>query len=110
MVTDLGTEFGVWVSQRAPRSHVSRGRIRPELLWGAATDGKAQGVAQVLQEQRVGGRIGSGQRPKTAIHLTTPNPPDLSADCTPKRVPIKLFNTGLGLKEGEPDPHWQIVA
>ena len=22
----------------------------------------------------------------------------------------KMFNTGVGLKEGEPDPHWQVVA
>ena len=28
----------------------------------------------------------------------------------PKSVPIKLFNTGLGLKEGGPDPHWQLMA
>ena len=28
----------------------------------------------------------------------------------PKSVPIVLFNTGVGLKEGEPDPHWQVVA
>ena len=28
----------------------------------------------------------------------------------PRRVAIKLFNTGVGLKEGEPDPHWQLVA
>ena len=25
-------------------------------------------------------------------------------------MPIKLFNTGVGLKEGDPDPHWQVVA
>ena len=28
----------------------------------------------------------------------------------PKSVPIVLFNTGVGLKEGEPDRHWQVVA
>ncbi len=28
----------------------------------------------------------------------------------PKSLPIKLFSTGLGLKEGDADPHWQIVA
>jgi hypothetical protein len=28
----------------------------------------------------------------------------------PQRLPIKLFNTGIGLKEGDADPHWQIVA
>ena len=25
-------------------------------------------------------------------------------------MPIGLFNTGVGLKEGDPDPHWQVVA
>jgi hypothetical protein len=28
----------------------------------------------------------------------------------PKSVPIKLFNTGAGLKMGDPDPHWQVVS
>ena len=28
----------------------------------------------------------------------------------PKWTRIKLFNTGVGLTAGEPDPHWQIVA
>ena len=28
----------------------------------------------------------------------------------PQRLPIKLFNTGIGFKEGDPDPHWQLVA
>jgi hypothetical protein len=28
----------------------------------------------------------------------------------PKSAPIVLFNTGVGLKKGDPDPHWQVVA
>ena len=28
----------------------------------------------------------------------------------PKSVPITLFNTGVGLKEGDPDPHWQLIS
>ncbi len=28
----------------------------------------------------------------------------------PERVAIKLFDTGIGLNEGAPDPHWQFVA
>jgi hypothetical protein len=28
----------------------------------------------------------------------------------PKRMPIKLFNTGVNLKAGKPDSHWQLVA
>jgi hypothetical protein len=28
----------------------------------------------------------------------------------PKRVPIRLFNTGVGLKAGDSDPHWQLIA
>ena len=28
----------------------------------------------------------------------------------PARVRNELFNTGIGLKEGDPDPHWQLVA
>ncbi len=28
----------------------------------------------------------------------------------PRQSAIELFDTGMGLKEGEADPHWQIVA
>ena len=28
----------------------------------------------------------------------------------PKSVPITLFNTGVGLKEGDADPHWQLIS
>ena len=34
---------------------------------------------------------------------------DLCDTCRPK-PPIKLFSTGVGLKERQPDPHWQLVA
>jgi len=27
-----------------------------------------------------------------------------------RRIPIKMFNTGLRLQEGQADPHWQVVA
>ena len=28
----------------------------------------------------------------------------------PRSTPIVLFNTGIGLKKGDADPHWQVVA
>ena len=28
----------------------------------------------------------------------------------PRSLPIVLFNTGVGLKKGDPDPHWEVVA
>ena len=28
----------------------------------------------------------------------------------PGAVPIGLFNTGIGLKYGDPDPHWEVVS
>ena len=27
-----------------------------------------------------------------------------------KRIPIKLFNTGIHVAEGQPDPHWQVAV
>ena len=27
-----------------------------------------------------------------------------------ERVPIKVFSTGMNTTEGQPDPHWQVVA
>ena len=28
----------------------------------------------------------------------------------PRSAPIVVYNTGIGLKAGDPDPHWQIVS
>jgi len=55
-------------------------------------------------------RSGAG-RTGGVIHLLSDGAkPSGFARAMPRWAPIKVFNTGIGLKEGDPDPHWQIVA
>ncbi len=105
VVTDLGTEFGVEVENSgATHSHVFRGRIEVRPAAGTKADGRAVSLgadesARVeLDRDRVV-RVTRGGTPFGRF-----------ARRMPQRVPIKLFNTGVGLDEGQPDPHWQLVA
>jgi hypothetical protein len=54
-------------------------------------------------------RVEVGKNRIAAVIRETSQPISLVREM-PKRVRIKLFNTGVNLKDGEPDPHWQAVA
>jgi hypothetical protein len=103
LVTDLGTEFGVEVDgSGATRSHVFRGKI--ELRWAGS------GSPRVIQlGANESARVEVG-RDRAVRVLREPVPPSTFARQMPKPNPFKLFNTGVGAKEGDPDPHWQVVA
>jgi hypothetical protein len=60
------------------------------------------------QSARVGG---GGDQVATVLH-DKDNPPGFvrAMPAPPQRVPVKLFNTGQGVKEGDLDSHWEIVA
>ena len=105
VVTDLGTEFGVEVDHSgATQSHVFQGRIELRPAAGGTGDGGvvSLGVNESARvepgQNRVVKVIGGGAQ-------FEPFPRRM-----PRRVPIGVFNTGVGLKEGDPDPHWQLVA
>ena len=49
-------------------------------------------------------------RDQTVTVVRETGEPEAFARRMPKRVPIELFSTGLGLKEGQSDPHWQLAA
>ncbi len=103
IVTDLGTEFAVEVDgSGGTRSHVFQGtiEIRPT---AASTAGPVRlGVGETALVDSTGGRIAkrrsvAGQSARFARRM-------------PRRERLALHNTGVGLREGAPDPHWQIVA
>jgi hypothetical protein len=105
VVTDLGTEFGVEVDKSgATESHVFRGKVE---LRAAGENGNAPEVTLLRENEWA--RIARNAEHVAVIHREAARTGSFPRRM-PRRVPIKLFNTGIGLKEGEPDPHWQLVA
>ena len=103
IVTDLGTEFGVEVGDNGETtSHVYRGTVKVQI----AGNGEKQAV--VLHENETA-RVN-----KNAKQIVMAPPKSIRSDSfvrwMPQRARIDVFNTGVGLKEGADDPHWQIVA
>ncbi len=108
VVTDLGTEFGVEVEKSGEtRSHVYRGRVELRIVGGNGKDDDqviSLGVnetARVKFDEAKIIKVIRGEDAKQAIAFTRG---------MPRRVPIKLFNTGIGLEEGANDPHWQFYS
>ncbi len=106
IVTDLGTEFGVEVDKSgATQSHVFRGKV--ELRPVAEGQGPAH-VVQLRANESARVVAGAGRVLTVEVHKTGPS--SSFARRMPKWTAIELFNTGVGLKEGAPDPHWQLAA
>jgi hypothetical protein len=106
IVTDLGTEFGVEVNPSGETtSRVFRGCVQVQLT---SRDGILEGTSRVLHENE-SVRVSMDRQENPAFVSVVP---DAGAFVRrlPGRIPITLFNTGVGLKEGQPDPHWQLVA
>ena len=103
IVTDLGTEFGVEVDKSgATESHVFRGKIEMRLVGGGD-----QGAIRLGKGQS--GRAAADAAGRLVVSAGAPRSVTFYRQM-PKRMPINAFNTGVGLKEGDPDPHWQLVA
>ena len=109
VVTDLGTEFGVEVDKSgATRSLVFRGRVELRV----AEEGAAGDRVIPLGENE-SAQVGSGKGRAVTVTRAAgreTGPPQSFVRQMPARAPIEVLNTGLGLREGDPDPHWQIVA
>ncbi len=106
VVTDLGTEFGVEVDQSgATRSHVFQGRVRLRLAGGDAS-----GRPSLLGAGESAVVEAGGESAVRVLHGREQSKAMVYVRAMPGRRPIAVFNTGIGLKEGAPDPHWQIVA
>ncbi len=104
VVTDLGTEFGVEVDESGiTESHVFQGKVEVRLTGG---EGEARAIQLGANESA---RVEPGSGRIDVVRRTAVQPNTFTRQM-PKWVPIKLFSTGVGLKEGDEDPHWQIVA
>ena len=126
VVTDLGTEFGVEVDRSgATQSHVFRGRIEMCSSRSRLPGGTLAGAARPTVE-RADRLPGTTSRPAGGTYLADapiiltagesaraepngdrtvrvirqPGQPQLFVRQIPRRTPIKLFNTGVGLEAG----------
>jgi hypothetical protein len=102
IITDLGTEFGVEVDQSgASQAHVFRGKVEIR-----AVDGNTKEVSLGANESA---RVNSAKG-RVARVVRQGNAKTAFVREMPNSARIVVFNTGVGLKAGDPDPHWQIVA
>jgi hypothetical protein len=105
-VADLGTEFGIEVdSSGASTTHVYEGKV--ELT---AVGDSGAGVANAIRLGKdESGRVELGKDRVARVVRETGRATTFVRQM-PKRVRIKAFNTGVNLKEGKQDLHWQLVA
>ena len=104
IVTDLGTEFGVEVEPfgRQPNTRFpGQGRVRRDV--------NQQGGSAIV--------LGVGEtaraEPTNANHVKVIRVRSNASAFVrelPRPAPVRVFSTGVGLKPGDADPHWQIVA
>ncbi len=103
IVTDLGTEFAVEVDKSgASRAHVFVGKVEVR-----AADGGNSKAASLGPNESA--RVDFGKDRLVAVVRESGRQRPFVREM-PKSLPIALFNTGVGLKKGDADPHWQIVA
>ncbi|MBN1395253.1 MAG: hypothetical protein JW959_09535 [Pirellulales bacterium] len=129
VVTDLGTEFGVEVAENGDTvSHVFEGKVVVRAgVRGFGDSGirgsekhPATAAARDYERQLAAGESVRVSRVRAGTHqdstatetpcFTHPATPPKFVRRMPKWTPIEVFSTGVGLEEGEPDPHWQIVV
>ena len=103
VVTDLGTEFGVEVGKDgSTTSLVFQGRVRMQAVGGNSHRG-------VVLHANESARVEKGDKLiKKADRAALPCGTFVRR--MPKREPFDVFSTGIGVKEGDRDPHWKMVA
>ncbi len=105
-VTDLGTAFGVEVDPSGGSvAHVYEGNVEVCAL----NRGEAEGTKVVRLGKNESARVVVGKDRVARVVRGAGRPSDFVRHM-PKRVRIPMFNTGVNLKNGDRDPHWQLVA
>jgi hypothetical protein len=130
VVSDLGTEFGVEVDRSGiSRAHVFQGKVevRPadgigfpsppgRGAGGMGGDAGGAGYSHVVQlgtNESMRVEIGPDRVAKIIRETGQSTPPAFVRQLSrPASGPVRIhaFPTGAGLKVGDADPHWQVVA
>ena len=69
----------------------------------------AEGAKVIRLGKNESARVVVG-KDRVAKVVHSPGQPGEFVRQMPRRVRIKMFNTGMNLKDGDRDPHWQCVA
>jgi hypothetical protein len=106
-VTDLGTEFGVYVTPAGScQTFVFQGEVEVQPM---------NGIEEHGQKIRLGKNEFAQTNPHENNSITVTKKPGMTAATKfmrqmPKQVRIELYNTGINLRQGDADPHWQLYA
>jgi hypothetical protein len=110
-IEDLGTEFGVEVSDTGETaSHVFQGKVVVRIE-GAGVgergtrDDKSEIVLTAGQSARIARDAAGIAAIKNQECITKS-----FVRAIPRRIPVKVFSTGYRVSVGSTDPHWEIVA
>ena len=107
-VTDLGTEFGVCVDESGSTdADVFRGAVEVRAM---SAENGTENVVRLTENQSARVRVNEHRVVTVSRSKATPEAFVCRMPQPPRRMAVKVFNTGAGVKEGDPDPHWQIVA
>ena len=106
VVTDLGTEFGVYVDRSgACETYVYQGRVELKI------DGDEVGKHTVQLGRGESAHVNSDKAQPVKVNR---KPGQTTASKFLRHMPglvrLEVFNTGMNLREGDEDLQWQIVA
>jgi hypothetical protein len=106
VVTDLGTEFGVEVDKSGTsQAHVFQGKVELRI---SGDDHKDRVIPLAVNESAT---VESERgRAVVVVRQSHASQGRAFAHRMPQRLPIGLFNTGVGVSVGEADLHWQLAA
>jgi hypothetical protein len=104
-IVDLGTEFGVDVDRNGrTASYVFRGAIRVRAAF------RTSEVEDTTVTQGESVHVSPNGDGAPIITRSDVDPNQFLRHVNRRRVPIKLFNTGIGVESDKPDSHWEVVA
>ncbi len=86
-------------------AHVYEGKV--ELSAVDRADGEGTKVVRLGENESA--RVVVGKDRVARVVRESGRPGDFVRQM-PRRVRIKMFNTGMNVKDGDPDPHWLLVA
>jgi ferric-dicitrate binding protein FerR (iron transport regulator) len=102
-VVDLGTKFAISASTDDVETHVLQGQVRVQPLISTVS-----GRRSVLLRKGEAIRVDSGAEEPVRIAAEKDRFPEPTEKFWPFK-PIALWNSGVGLAEGDEDPHWRIA-